>query len=535
MYKVLLVDDEILVREAIGENIKWNELGFELAKVCENGKEAIEYLKDNPVDVVLTDICMPHVDGMELSKFVYETYPRTAIIIFSGYGEFEYAKQAIKYKVSEYILKPVTARELSDILMRLHEKMDGERAQEEKIDKLSRAYRKYTQNEAIIISKALSHLVKGTQEVQESIRELQELGISVEGEHYRVAVLDLDIYSDLYEIDESQKKENALMAFVVENVSNEIVGNYNSGIAYKDNDNRVCLLLHTNKPREFRNTAEKICEEISEIVYETMKLSLSIGLGQYVENLSELYLSYESAVDVLKYRYTKGGSFMYDCEKHQGNPETPIDFEEALKRLVHGLKSADLQAVEDVLDDVVKMIVQGYVSQSSAVSYLHRVLRSIRAIVAETGGSLELDDSLITEVSCAKNFGQAMKTVTSYAREAVECMHEISQSSGSRQAALAIDYLKANYGNQDISLNSICSYLNISTSHFSNIFKEATGETFTEVLTNIRIEKAKQLLKETSLRNYEIAERVGFSDPHYFSIAFKKMTGKTPKEYAKES
>lgn len=535
MYKVLLVDDEILVREAIGENIKWNELGFELARVCENGKEAIEYLKDNPVDLVLTDICMPYIDGMGLSKYVYETYPRTAIIIFSGYSEFEYAKQAIKYKVSEYILKPVTARELSEVLTKLHDKLDSEREQEEKIDKLSRAYRKYTQNEAIIISKALSHLVKGTQGVRDSIRELQELGISVEGEHYRVAVLDLDVYSDLYEIDGSQKKESALMAFVVENVSNEIVGNYDSGIAYKDNDNRVCLLLHTNKPREFRNTVEKICSQIRETVYETMKLSLSIGLGQYVKNLSELYLSYESAVDVLKYRYTKGGSFMYDCEKHQGNPETALNFEEPLKELAHGLKSADLQAVENVLEDVVEMIVQGYVSQSSAVSYLHRILRFIKAVVDETGGSLELDDRLMTEVSCAKNFGQATKTVTDYAREAVECMNEIGQSSGSRQAALAIDYLKANYGNQDLSLNSICSYLNISTSHFSNIFKEAAGGTFTEVLTKIRIEKAKQLLKETSLRNYEIAEKVGFSDPHYFSIAFKKMTGKTPKEYAKEN
>lgn len=226
---------------------------------------------------------------------------------------------------------------------------------------------------------------------------------------------------------------------------------------------------------------------------------------------------------------------MYNCEKHQGNPETALDFEEPLKELSHGLKSADLQAVEDVLEDVVEMIVEGYVSQSSAVSYLHRILRFIKAVVDETGGSLGLDDRLIMEVSCARNFGEAMKTVSGYAREAVECMNEISQSSGSRQASLAIDYLKANYGNQDISLNSICSYLNISTSHFSSIFKEATGETFTEVLTKIRIEKAKQLLKETSLRNYEIAEKVGFSDPHYFSIAFKKMTGKTPKEYAKES
>ena len=119
MYKVLLVDDEILVREAISEKIQWQNLGFELVGCCENGEEAIKLLNETSVDVVLTDICMPYVDGLELSKYIYSKFPQISIIIFSGYGEFEYAKQAIHYKVAEYILKPVTARELSEVLNRV--------------------------------------------------------------------------------------------------------------------------------------------------------------------------------------------------------------------------------------------------------------------------------------------------------------------------------------------------------------------------------------------------------------------------------
>ena len=111
MYKVLLVDDEILVREAISAKIEWGHLGFELVGDCENGKAAIEFLKENPVDVVLTDICMPYLDGMGLSKYIYENMPQTRIIIFSGYSDFEYAKQAIQYKVAEYLLKPVTGKD----------------------------------------------------------------------------------------------------------------------------------------------------------------------------------------------------------------------------------------------------------------------------------------------------------------------------------------------------------------------------------------------------------------------------------------
>lgn len=116
----------------------------------------------------------------------------------------------------------------------------------------------------------------------------------------------------------------------------------------------------------------------------------------------------------------------------------------------------------------------------------------------------------------------------------MEILFELSASSSERQARLAIDYIQKNYMDSTLSLNSICSYLNISTSYFSTIFKEETGETFTEVLIRTRMEKAKELLEKTTMKNYEIAEKVGFSDPHYFGISFKKMTGCTPTEYARE-
>ena len=130
---------------------------------------------------------------------------------------------------------------------------------------------------------------------------------------------------------------------------------------------------------------------------------------------------------------------------------------------------------------------------------------------------------------------QAMKLIREYAARGMDAVNAAGQTSAERLAGQAMDYIRENYSNQDLGLNHICDYLNISTSRFSSIFKEATGRTFTEVLTGVRMERAKQLLRQTSLKNYEIAEKVGFSDPHYFSIAFKKMTGKTPKEYARES
>ena len=143
-------------------------------------------------------------------------------------------------------------------------------------------------------------------------------------------------------------------------------------------------------------------------------------------------------------------------------------------------------------------------------------------------------EKLLKDVSQAKTFDNAAALVRQYAGNVFESLQDLNSSSGQRQGMLAMDYIQNNYMDTNLSLNSICSYLNISTSYFSTIFKEMTGETFIEVLTRTRMEKAKELLENTTMKNYEIAEKVGFSDPHYFGISFTKMTGKTPTEYARE-
>ena len=132
MYKILLVDDEILVRDAIRENIDWKSLDCELVGDCENGRQAVEFVQSHKVDVVLTDICMPYMDGMELSEFLHDNYPDILIVIFSGFGEFEYAKKAIRYNVSEYMLKPVTAMELTKVLRNMKEKAGFQKKRTEK-------------------------------------------------------------------------------------------------------------------------------------------------------------------------------------------------------------------------------------------------------------------------------------------------------------------------------------------------------------------------------------------------------------------
>ena len=178
------------------------------------------------------------------------------------------------------------------------------------------------------------------------------------------------------------------------------------------------------------------------------------------------------------------------------------------------------------------------VEKSYACIYLQQVIRAIgntcQSLSDDPEKIIAQREKLLKEVSQAKTFDKAVTLVKEYADGVFESLQDLNSSSSQRQGMMAMDYIRKNYMDQDLSLNSICSYLNISTSYFSTIFKEMTGETFIESLTRIRMEKARELLENTTLKNYEIAEKVGFSDPHYFGISFKKMTGKTPTEYARE-
>ena len=276
-----------------------------------------------------------------------------------------------------------------------------------------------------------------------------------------------------------------------------------------------------------------ICREIKSTIYDAMKLSVSMGIGSYVASLEELYKSYDSATAILKFRYTKGTGVIFDCEEAlpSGNP---MELEQDFKDIAAAVKGKEETVLYEILDHVEDWMRFGYVSRNKAVAYLHQVLRIICQTVQETDEEFLLKDSDISGITDARNLDKAMKLIREYAARGMEAVNAAGQTSAERLAVQAMDYIRENYSNQDLGLNDICDYLNISTSRFSSLFKEATGRTFTEVLTGVRMERAKQLLRQTSLKNYEIAEKVGFSDPHYFSIAFKKMTGKTPKEYARE-
>ena len=536
MYKILLVDDEILVRDAIRENIDWGKLDCELIGDCENGKQAVEFVKTHEVDIVLTDILMPYMDGMELSHFLHDNYPDVLIVIFSGFGEFEYAKKAIQYNVSEYMLKPVTAMELTKVIENMKEKLDSRKKEQRKMESLTQVSQDYHKNANVIRSKALDCLVKCTRDVQVSLDELERMGITFQAASYRVAVFDIDTYSEMYQMDMDKQQESALMAFVLFNVGDEIVVRENAGVVYQEGNNRVCIIFAGNRTKEFSENIHRICHEIQKKVKEVIGLETSIGIGSWVRSPYELIYSYRLAAKAIDYRYLLGGNLLFDMEEKK--TDNSIFLMKDLETLTEAIKSGDRRLMEKTLGQIETEIKSALVEKSYACIYLQQVIRAIgntcQSLSEEPEKIIAQREALLKAVTEQRMFSQAAALVEKYAQEVFDALQELNSSSGQRQGMLAMDYIQKNYMDPCLSLNSICSYLNISTSYFSTIFKEMTGETFIEVLTRVRMEKAKELLENTTMKNYEIAEKVGFSDPHYFGISFKKITGKTPTEYARE-
>lgn len=534
MYRILLVDDEALIREAVSENVKWEEYGYVLAGSCENGKEVLEFIEKTPVDVVLTDICMPYMDGMQLSQKLCEDYPSIKIIILSGYDDFEYAKQAIRYGVKEYLLKPITAEEMGEALLTLKEELDNERKVEQRMQELKSAYHK---GQKLLYSDVLLQLIRGSRADEEIRRELKGMGLDFHSAVYRVAVVELDIYARSNKLDERRKKESALMAFVLHNISQEIVQRNKAGEACQGGDYRTYMLLHSDRPVEFRQTVKEICAEIIAQMNQIMHLAVNIGLGSYATEIENVYRSYEEAEEALEYHYVLGGNHVMDIEEIR-QEKGQADVDRLLDEIALHVKENNSEKIKQDFIAMKEELRRCCYDRRGAGVVLQRAVDILdelcRRSDLESGQREVSGEEILEKVLTAGELEEAMDILSDYCVKICEKLNNQKNASGRKYALLAMDYIEKNYSNCDLSLNSVCSYLNISTSRFSTIFKQTTGTTFTDVLIGLRMQKAKELLEHTNMKNYEIAERVGFNDSHYFSIAFKKITGKTPTEYAKE-
>lgn len=533
MYKVLLVDDEVLIREAIRQNIHWEEMGFELIAGCENGKQAMEVIEKTPPDLVLTDIYMPYVDGIELARYIHEHCPDTRTVIISGYDEFEYAKQAVRYQVMEYILKPVTPAELTEVLEKARASLDEQHAKNEMLKKLKGAYRS---NLPILRGRFLNSLLRGDERAEELEEKMRELEISLPGAVFNTAILEGDDLSPF--VDRYPGVRDELAFFSICNITQELVEQKGLGVVFQNLDAKTVVIFGGKTPEELEKNMEESLEAVRGTIRELLLIETSAGTGEAVTQLPKLYQSYEKARAALEQKWLLGGNRVIRPDASSRGRSILLDVHHWAERVFWFVKAGKEEEIERTIRDFAQEIREARPNRNRAIIYMQNLLL---AVVNAADLAEEQEDQIVKEEKELMNRLYTYEHLRDMAADIISICCSISRllneqrdSYGKKQAMKALEYIEKNYMNSDVSLNSVCSYLAMSTSYFSTLFKTHTGETFIEALTKKRMEKAKSLLENTSKRAYEVAEEVGFADPHYFSVSFKKATGKTPTEYAKE-
>ena len=337
------------------------------------------------------------------------------------------------------MLKPVTAMELRKVIESMKEQVDAKRREKAKIENLTKTSQDYRKNAIMIRSKAVESLVNLTRDVEESIKELADMGIVLDSPSYRVAAFDMDVYADLEYVDIEKRQESALMAFVLFNVSDEIVTREKAGIVYQEGSSRVCILFTGNRTGEFARKIREICKEVQSKVKEVIGIETSIGIGSWVRNPRELCMSYALAQRGIQCRYLLGGNLLMDMEEEKTDKELFI--QEEIWEFAEAVRFGKKEDMVDSLNKMEEKIKGALVEKSRACIYLQQIIRAAgnvcESITSDTENIMRQREELLQKVTEQKNFHQAMILVRGYVDYIYEQLRRMNSSSGKRQIGRA--------------------------------------------------------------------------------------------------
>lgn len=524
----MIVDDEPIVREGIKNRIQWSDHGFECVGVSENGRDALEAVSRLRPDVVLTDIYMPFMDGLELSRHISKQYPLTKIIILTGYDDFEYAQQAVKLQVTDFILKPVTSAELREMLDKLKSQMDEERGHREHLNRL-----KQQLNESLPLLKErfLERLASSALNEWEISSKIAYFDIPLRGPLFVAIATDMDELRP-----EEQGTDNELYAFAIYNIIQEIMEKEAASAVFRYQGNKVITILSGSEEEEIYSRAQELAEQIRTTVKSYLKFTVTVGVGTIGTHLQDIRHSCRASVAALEYRLLIGSDQVVSISDLEKRGSTPLyDGAETESALVSAIKTGTHEDVERSIGRLIRELGNASIS----IEQCHvRVLRTMLAVLQtllEIGCSeKELfgrETRLLTELYSFRSLDEIEIWLKEMCRKAVKDVADTRRDISRKQMEEAAAYIHRNFDDTALSVKTVCSRIFMSASYFSALFKAHTGKTFVEYVTGVRMEKAKELLKHSSLKTYEIATKTGYQDAQYFSVLFKKYTGDTPTEY----
>ena len=534
LYSIILVDDEEEVRKSIIKQIDWESAGFQVVGDAENGEDALEKIEVLEPDVVLTDIRMPYMDGLTLAEKIRQRYPSTKVVIFSGYDDFEYAQKAIKLNVTEYILKPVNVEELTSILKRIKSNLDEEIEEKRNVSRLRENYRKSL---PIIREQFFNDMVhrRLADDLIES--KLREYDIPITGARkWIIAAIDVEKSDDRSKKTLSLHEEEELIPISVMQIVREKLKSYcrfslfqstaEAGmvvIAALDDDNTTTGLI---------DVLGDICKETKRI----LEVPVTIGIGHSVTGLSKIAGSYQSAVEALGYKAVVGSGITIYINDMEPVGSGKLEFDNSDESdFISAVKFGPDEKIEAVMVRISGKLESARVHYRQQQVYVFGVLNTVIQMIQQydlnleeiLGGELEYL-SVIDKLQKREEFGEwLLKT----ARKMNQAINQVRDMTTRQVIQQAKQYIMDNYQNPDLSVEMICRHLHMSPAYFSTMFKKETGQAYIAYLTEIRLNKAVELLNKTDDKTYVIASKVGYQEQNYFSYVFKKKFGVSPTKF----
>jgi two-component system, response regulator YesN len=518
-YKVFLVEDEIVTREGIRDNVDWKANGFEFCGEASDGETALVILRAIKPDILITDIKMPFMDGLQLGKIVREQMPWIKIIILSGHDEFEYAQQAINLGVTEYLLKPITVHDMHKVLQKLASQLDRERSEQLNLQKMQE---QVEESQAALRERLLLKVITGAVDSTDAIEKGRRLGLDLIARCYLVVILKFETsdHSGQFDYEEFQKIQVSVAG---------LVGNNPDVFLLKKDWKELVLLLKGNVPQYLEEERELLLSSIKNEL-QAMKYHLTIGIGMQKNRISDIYQSFIEAFV----------SIQNAPGKEKDGSNQMVEKAELLKVNKSAVETYLNCGVREDFEEFFTAYIQP-LGETALKSYLIKsylfmdVVLATAKLVNELKGNI---DSIIPELNSIETILANIKTLDQLKNEIQKILVNAltfrdSQTSGQHTRVIrqAKEYIDQHYMEPDLSLYEIASLVNLSSSHFSMVFSQETCQTFKEYLTRTRIKKAKELLRKTSLSSNDISYQAGFNDPHYFSYVFKKNTGVSPTEF----
>jgi two-component system, response regulator YesN len=532
MFNVLIVEDELPVRDTIISSIDWEKLGFQVVFAADDGQEALEFLENASVDLILTDIYMPFVDGLEFVRRLRKKNNYTKVVFLTGYNEFEFAKEAIELEASRYLLKPITKEELIHVLIELQKEIEEEINQKKNIQWLKVEYDKKLVD---IRDQWLRDIMAGYVPKETVEKTLAVNYPSLIAKGYAIGILEIvnkeEVGNSLW------KQDYSLLHFAVYNICNEILSNEHLVIIGEQG--KILCLLQGVLEKETYARGLNLLEEAIGMVKHIYTMDMSVGLGSVYEDISSSVYSYREAKLALEYRILEGTNrvIIYsDMERNNGKDFSQT--EECMSHIETAIRVGDLERVEKYLDlffnslKFKKATINLF--KTYTLTLVTKIYGSYNQNVLSDQDQFAIESSIIEKILQSQRIEEINEIINHLCHEMSKEIKRLRDDDQRSIVQQAKKFIEDYYHEPKLDLNRISEQLHVSSSYFARLFKKHYHMTFLDYLTQHRLEVAKNLLKNTTLKVFEIAERIGYEDPHYFSYNFRKNVGMTPLQFRKE-